>query len=51
VLLAVSSYQMLIFLPVHDGDPSLLPLGDALGRCAQRERTWGVCLPCHKALI
>lgn len=37
--------------PVDDGDPLLLPLGDALDRCAQRERTWDVCLPCHKALI
>lgn len=38
-------------LHVHDGDPLLLPLGDALDRCAQRESTWDVCLPCHKALI
>lgn len=37
--------------PVHDGDPLLLPIGDALDRCSQRERTWNVCLPCHKTLI
>ncbi|KAJ5742359.1 uncharacterized protein N7511_011545 [Penicillium nucicola] len=38
-------------VPVDDGDPLLLPLGSALDRCGQRERTWNVCLSCHKALI
>ncbi|KAJ5483161.1 hypothetical protein N7530_002407 [Penicillium desertorum] len=37
--------------PVHDVDPLLLPLRDALDRCARRERIWNVCLPYHKALI
>ncbi|KAJ5742534.1 uncharacterized protein N7511_011266 [Penicillium nucicola] len=33
-------------VPVDDGDPLLLPLGSALDRCGQRERTWNVCLSC-----